>query len=389
MTSLGGLFRGTSSKSAGLIIGTSVATTLAILLISRRGSKAANTILSPRATQLPSLSKEEQAQLPYPPDAFPGARDVESPFGTFRCYEFGPEIGKKVVLVHGISTPCLSLGPLANELVERGCRVILLDLWGRGYSDGIDLPLDSRQYTSQILLAVTTSPLPWTGVENGFSLIGYSLGGGIAADFAHYFPDMVRNLVLLAPAGLIRPYHFGWQSKLMYSGWVPEGLLLRIVKGRLKGSAQVQSSVQQSEAEEMVIEQAEGARDTTFADTSLSKTRPGVTVGAAVQWQVENHQAFVRAFVSSIQHSSISGRADTWKKLGFRQDKVLIIAGSTDPVIVPAELEEDAKAAIGDDKVEWLVIEGGHEFPITAAGEVTEQIRKHWRLEYTDEIART
>jgi hypothetical protein len=70
---------------------------------------------------------------------------------------------------------------------------MLFDLWGRGYSDSSDLPHDSRLYGTGILLAITSSPLPWT--PGGFSLIGYSLGGGIAADFASSFPNIVRSLV--------------------------------------------------------------------------------------------------------------------------------------------------------------------------------------------------
>lgn len=110
-----------------------------------------------------------------------------------RVYEWGPEDGRKVLFVHGISTPCLALGGLANALVEKGCRVMLFDLWGRGYSDSSDLPHDSRLYSTAILLAITSSPLPWT--PGGFSLIGYSLGGGIAADFASSFPTIVKSLV--------------------------------------------------------------------------------------------------------------------------------------------------------------------------------------------------
>jgi hypothetical protein len=30
-----------------------------------------------------------------------------------------------VLLVHGISTPCIALGSLAEELVQGGCRVML------------------------------------------------------------------------------------------------------------------------------------------------------------------------------------------------------------------------------------------------------------------------
>jgi pimeloyl-ACP methyl ester carboxylesterase len=273
-------------------------------------------------------------------------------------YEWGPEEGRKVLLIHGISTPCIALGGVANGLVEKGCRVMLLDLWGRGYSDSVDVPHDSRLYTTEILLAITSSPLAWT--PEGFSLIGYSLGGGISADVASCFPNIVKSVVLLAPAGLIRPYHFGWQNRLMYSGLVPDSFVEWSVKRRLKAGV-IHSNIQKNgNAENAVSAEIKGTRNAGFESTPLSKNRPGVTVTSAVQWQVNYHEGFVRSFVSSIKNSSIQGNQATWKKLGLRNDKVLIIAGSTDPLIVPHELHDDALDAIGADKVEWRVIEGGH-----------------------------
>lgn len=80
---------------------------------------------SPLKSVLPNLSQTQIKDLAYPPDLLPGARDVLTPFGSTRVYEFGPEDGQKVLLVHGISTPCLSMIGIARHLVENGCRVIL------------------------------------------------------------------------------------------------------------------------------------------------------------------------------------------------------------------------------------------------------------------------
>jgi len=80
---------------------------------------------SPVHTVLPQLSRQDQALLPYPPGALPGGRDVDTPYGNIRVYEWGPEDGRKVLLVHGISTPCLSLAATAKHLADKGCRVML------------------------------------------------------------------------------------------------------------------------------------------------------------------------------------------------------------------------------------------------------------------------
>lgn len=77
------------------------------------------------AMQSANMDSSEQ---PLPLDVLPGARDVQTPYGSIRVYEWGPDDGPKVLPVHGITTPCISLGGLAHALVDRGCRVILFDL---------------------------------------------------------------------------------------------------------------------------------------------------------------------------------------------------------------------------------------------------------------------
>ena len=54
-----------------------------------------------------------------------------------------------------------------------------------------DLPHDERLYTTQILLVLTSSPLAWVG--DGFHILGFSMGGGVAADFAVAFPGIPRE----------------------------------------------------------------------------------------------------------------------------------------------------------------------------------------------------
>lgn len=83
-------------------------------------------IASPLVTHLPHLSAAEIASLPYPPDVFPGARDVQTAYGYMRVYEFGSEHGRKVMLVHGDATSSPLWKRVAERLVQLGCRVIVL-----------------------------------------------------------------------------------------------------------------------------------------------------------------------------------------------------------------------------------------------------------------------
>ena len=83
-------------------------------------------VSSPRDTLIPFLSSDQANALPYPPNFLPGARDVDTFYGTMRVYEWGPEHGDKVLLVHGDTTPVPMLGPIAQALVQAGCRVMLV-----------------------------------------------------------------------------------------------------------------------------------------------------------------------------------------------------------------------------------------------------------------------
>ena len=105
-------------------------TSIAYLVLSHRTFTRPKIITSPRETLLPVLSPEQASLLPYPPNALPGPRDVESSYGTMRVYEWGPEEGRKVILVPGDSSPAPILGSVAHALTKLGCRVMII---GKSY----------------------------------------------------------------------------------------------------------------------------------------------------------------------------------------------------------------------------------------------------------------
>lgn len=213
--------------------------------------------------------------------------------------------------------------------------MLVMELWGRGYSDNVDLPHDSRLYATEILIAITSSPVAWT--PEGFSLIGYSLGGGICVDFAVGFPELVRGIVLLAPSGMVRPHHVSKQSHFLYSGILPESLLRRIVGKRLGvASAPGDTKTPLDPGMAAVGEEIRGTDSPQGCGPILSVSRPHVTAAGAVKWQLENHQGFVSSFVSSMKYASIARTKETiaaWGRLALRKDKVIIIVGETDPIV--------------------------------------------------------
>ncbi|KAI1311469.1 alpha/beta-hydrolase [Xylaria venustula] len=349
-------------------------------------------------------NENEGLKLPYPPDALTGARDVETPYGSVRVYEWGPEDAEAVLLVHGISTPVVALGDLAHELVGRGYRVMMFDLFGRGYSDApTDLPYDARLYTTQILLVLSSSKLLWTT----FHLVGYSLGGSLAVSFTRYFPHRVRSLSLIAPSGLIRRHHVGWRSWLYYdSGLLPESLVAWLVRRRIRPDVKTPGGpdIITAESEHVVKNNNTGDSDANggvnFDSAAISKSRPNVTVASVVAWQVDHHKGFVRAFLSTIRHAPIyldsPQQDDSWKVLskileearrssdaeagtGLERGKIFLVLGRDDCVIVLDEIIADARTVLGNDGFKFAVIEGGHEVPITASTDVAESIAGFWK----------
>ncbi|MCJ1288455.1 hypothetical protein MMC26_007813 [Xylographa opegraphella] len=391
--------------------------------------------ISPLSARLPrsSLSSPSSPSpsLPYPPDALPGARDVDSPYGWMRVYEWGPEDGRKVLLVHGISTPCIALADVAWRLVERGCRVCLFglasrappstarrtvdadtllrrpDLWGRGWSDTpTDLPHDARLYASQILIALATSPLTWTGARSaggGFALLGYSLGGGIAMSFAASFPALITSVVLLAPTGVLRAVHADYENPLLQYHWLFPQRWLRWQVRRILCGDRLPAVGREGEGPDGKVlgkqdAEARLAKRMAPRAPSASPAAPSrVDIAGVIAWQVEHNEGFVRSFVSALRNAPTAKQEASWRKVGenltrAREDaasegaccKVLIVAGESDPFIIKDELIEDATMLLGAENVEVRVIDDGHEFPINRAEELVEYISTFWDLKQSD-----
>ncbi|GKY86924.1 alpha/beta fold hydrolase [Sinisalibacter aestuarii] len=102
-----------------------------------------------------------------------------------------------IVLVHGLSSPSWVFSGLIRGLVQAGYRVLSYDLYGRGYSDRAAGRQTLAFHTAQL-----GALLDDLGVDEPVTLMGYSMGGAIAAQFAADQSDRVERLILLAPAGM-------------------------------------------------------------------------------------------------------------------------------------------------------------------------------------------
>lgn len=137
----------------------------------------------------PKLGPNDRAQAP--------GGFVTLPQGITHFRWIGPARGQIAVCVHGLTTPSLVWQAIAEGLAEDGYRVLVYDLFGRGYSDRPRARHDRALFHGQLDALLASQK-----IDGPITLLGYSMGGSIAASWAAANPDRVRDLILLAPAGM-------------------------------------------------------------------------------------------------------------------------------------------------------------------------------------------
>jgi len=123
---------------------------------------------------------------------------IELNKGRVHYNRYGIKGDNTVVLIHGILTPSSVWEGVVNALVQAGNEVITYDLYGRGYSERLDFPHNEQLYNEQL-----HNLLESLEITKPIDLIGYSLGGGIAVSFTSFYPNKVKKLGLIAPAGFM------------------------------------------------------------------------------------------------------------------------------------------------------------------------------------------
>src|SRR5919107_3633909 len=103
--------------------------------------------------------------------------------------------GPVVVLVHGIASRAAQWAGVLADLGET-CHVIAPDLLGHGES------AKPRGDYSLGAHACGVRDLLLTLGHDRVTLVGHSLGGGVAMQFTYQFPEMVERLVLVSSGGL-------------------------------------------------------------------------------------------------------------------------------------------------------------------------------------------
>lgn len=167
------------------------------------------------------------AEFGGPPSHF-----VRLPGGTVARYQDfsadGAAENETLVLLHGGAVSLESWTPWIERL--RGTRrIVAIDLPGHGLTGATR----EDDYGIDGMTAFVESMARALGLQGGFVLAGHSMGGHVAWRFALSHPELVRKLVLVAPAGLAAVG--GPQAQAVWLASLPGGpWILRVAASRAR-----------------------------------------------------------------------------------------------------------------------------------------------------------
>lgn len=273
-----------------------------------------------------------QARRSMAPGSF-----ADLPQGRTHYRWSGREGDPIVVCVHGVSTPSYMFAATERSLTALGYRVLTYDLYGRGYSDRASGAQDMAFFQTQLLALLTDQK-----VFDGFTLLGFSMGGQIATKLAAD-DERVERLILVAPSGLAHaePEDRAWiWTAPVIGDWVTRvfgGMALR---------------------RELVEHTSLATAIPDFEDRQAAETRM---------------RGYLPALLSSRRHMlSLLGHEDHRKVAEVRLP-VLAIWGTVDPVIPRRALAELSR--LNSDARHVEIKDAGHTLLQTHPAEVAAALK--------------
>ncbi len=131
--------------------------------------------------------------------------------------------GNPIVLLHGICDSLHTWRKWKDTIVESGYRYIAIDIPGFGLTNGKEIPYNSKGYSEFLhhLFKKLDIKRP--------IVIGNSLGGYIAWNYALDYPKDIEKLVLLSPAGYpLSPPFIVKTSNNKFLKWIAKNFTTRM-----------------------------------------------------------------------------------------------------------------------------------------------------------------
>lgn len=250
----------------------------------------------------------------------------------------GPEDGPVIVCIHGLSTPSFVFAGTVRSLVSLGYRVLSYDLYGRGYSARVK----GAQNTA-FFLAQLRALLAHQEVTGPITLLGFSMGGQIAAAFAAAEHQRVERLVLVAPSGLSDGDEGG-------VGWIWRAPLIGDWVTLLFGGLALRRELVEHRSVATVIPD--------FEDRQAAETRM---------------RGYLPAVLSSRRHLLSRSATEDHARIAKDGTPVLAIWGGSDPVIPARSAGELARINPDAQHVEFK--DAGHTLLQTHPSEVALALR--------------
>lgn len=124
------------------------------------------------------------------------SRSVPSPLGALHTYDLaGSGALPTTVFLHGLGSAATPFAPVFARMTRRVRRVIAPDYPGHGFSAPPTEPLTPTRLFEAVAAALDAV------LDEPAVVVGNSLGGALALQYALARPERVRALVLLSPAG--------------------------------------------------------------------------------------------------------------------------------------------------------------------------------------------
>ena len=149
------------------------------------------------ATDIKWNSRLEGFEYPFPVKVYGFESQGQSLEMAYMDVTPNTPNGETIVLLHGKNFSGFYYERMANWLVAKGYRVVIIDQIGFGKSTKPAM----FQYSLQALATYTRNLLQSLGIES-HSLLGHSMGGMLATRYSLMYPDLVKKLYLVAPIGL-------------------------------------------------------------------------------------------------------------------------------------------------------------------------------------------
>lgn len=105
--------------------------------------------------------------------------------------------GTPLLLLHGVGSSIDSWGDVPQRLAADGRTVVAVDLLGHGGSSAGNGDFSLGSHASAV-----RDLLDHLGHDGPLHVVGHSLGGGVALQFAYQFPDRIASLTLVSSGGL-------------------------------------------------------------------------------------------------------------------------------------------------------------------------------------------